>query len=221
MAKAGLLVVLEGPEGAGKTTQLRLLADWLDTHGRRVVTVREPGGTVVGDEIRRLLLDPASDIVPRSEALLFMASRAQLVEREIRPALERGAVVLVDRFFLATYAYQGVGRGLPEAELQVANGMATQGLKPDLTLLMMLPVEAGLARAVQRGERDRMERAELAFHERVARAFDTFATAEWQATHPECGPIAVVDAAGPPEAVFARLAVALHERWPDIFPSPP
>ncbi len=219
MANGGLLVVLEGPEGAGKTTQLRLLADWLDTHGRKVVTVREPGGTVVGDEIRRLLLDPASDIVPRSEALLFMASRAQLVEREIRPALERGAVVLVDRFFLATYAYQGVGRGLPEAELEVANRMATQGLKPDLTLLMMLPVEAGLSRAVQRGERDRMERAELAFHERVAHAFDTFATAEWQASHPECGPIAIVDAEGSPDEVFSRLTEALHGRWPDIFPS--
>src|SRR3954471_6536725 len=114
----GLLVVLEGPEGAGKTTQLRLLADWLGERGRPVIAVREPGGTVVGDEIRRVLLDPASDILPRSEALLFMASRAQLVEREIRPALERGDVVLVDRFFLATYAYQGVGRGIPDPELQ-------------------------------------------------------------------------------------------------------
>src|SRR5689334_12951006 len=100
--------------------------------GRSVVAVREPGGTLVGDEIRRILLDPKSDIVPRAEALLFMASRAQLVEREIRPALARGDVVLVDRFFLATYAYQGVGRGLPETELQVTNMMATQGLVPDL-----------------------------------------------------------------------------------------
>jgi dTMP kinase len=219
MGNGGLLVVLEGPEGAGKTTQLRRLADWLGAHGRQVVTVREPGGTIVGDEIRRILLDPASDIVPRSEALLFMASRAQLIEREIRPALARGAVVLVDRFFLATYAYQGIGRGLPEAELKVANEVATQGLKPDLTLLMMLPVEAGLSRAVERGERDRMERAELAFHERVAHAFDTFATPGWQASHPECGPIAIVDATGSANEVFERLARALHTRWPDIFPS--
>src|ERR1043165_866199 len=175
----GLLVVFEGPEGAGKSTQLRLLAEWLGSRGLNVVAVREPGGTVVGDEIRRILLDPASDIVPRAEALLFMASRAQLAEREIRPALERGDVVLVDPFFLATYAYQGVGRGLPEGELQVANALATQGLKPDLTMLMMLPVEDGLSRAIQRGERDRMERAELAFHERVAHAFDTFATPAW------------------------------------------
>lgn len=215
----GLLVVLEGPEGAGKTTQLRMLAEWAGACGRQVVAVREPGGTVVGDEIRRILLDPASDIVPRAEALLFMASRAQLVEREIRPALERGAIVLVDRFFLATYAYQGVGRGIPESELQVANALATQGLKPDLTLLMMLPVEAGLSRAGQRGERDRMERAELAFHERVARAFDTYATVAWQREHPECGPITIVDASGSVQEVFARLVKPLRARWPDIFPS--
>ena len=217
----GLLVVLEGPEGAGKTTQLRLLAEWLGARGRSVVAVREPGGTVVGDEIRRILLDPASDIVPRAEALLFMASRAQLVEREIRPALARGDVVLVDRFFLATYAYQGVGRGLPEAELRAANATATQGLKPDLTLLMMLPVEDGLSRAIQRGERDRMERAELAFHERVSHAFDSFATDEWQAQHPEVGPIALVDASGDRDVVFARVVATLHDRWPDIFPSDP
>jgi dTMP kinase len=215
----GLLVVLEGPEGAGKTTQLRLLADWLGERGRPAIAVREPGGTVVGDEIRRILLDPASDIVPRSEALLFMASRAQLVEREIRPALERGDIVLVDRFFLATYAYQGVGRGIPDTELRVANALATQGLKPDLTLLMMLPVEDGLSRAIQRGERDRMERAELAFHERVAHAFDTFAAPAWQAEHPECGSIEIVSAVGGQAEVFSRLLNALHARWPDIFPS--
>src|SRR6185437_16272408 len=112
------------------------------------------------------------------EALLFMASRAQLVEREIRPVLADGAVVLMDRFFLATYAYQGIGRGIPAEELRGANVFATQGLTPDLTVLLMLPVEEGLERAGARGERDRMEHAELAFHERVARAFETFATAD-------------------------------------------
>ena len=174
----GLLIVFEGAEGAGKSTQLRLLAEGLGVRGTAVVAVREPGGTVVGDEIRRILLDPASDITPRSEALLFMASRAQLVEREVRPALAGGAVVLVDRFFLSTYAYQGAGRGLANDELRAANAMATNGLVPDLTLLITLPVEHGLARAEARGERDRMERAELAFHERVASAFTAFADAE-------------------------------------------
>lgn len=215
---AGQLIVFEGPEGAGKTTQLRLLAEWLGTRGRTVVAVREPGGTIVGDQIRRLLLDPASDIVPRTEALLFMASRAQLVEREVRPALANGATVLVDRFFLSTYAYQGVGRGLPEEELRVANKMATNGLVPDLTLLFTLPVEIGLARALERGEHDRMERAELAFHERVAAAFETFANAKWQAAHPECGPVVLIDAGGSETEVFERALAALRIRWPESFP---
>jgi dTMP kinase len=214
----GLLVVFEGAEGAGKSTQLRLLADWLGSRGRDVVAVREPGGTVVGDEIRRILLDPSSDIVPRSEALLFMASRAQLVEREIRPAVENGAFVLLDRFFLSTYAYQGAGRGLPESDLRSANAIATQGLVPDLTLLLTIAPADGLARATERGERDRMERAELAFHERVARAFETFATREWQASHPECGPIVLVDALGSEGAVFDRVLGTLQARWPGTFP---
>lgn len=212
----GRLIVLEGPEGAGKTTQLRRLAEWLAARGRDVVAVREPGGTIVGDEIRRILLDPSSDIVARAEALLFMASRAQLVEREIQPALDRGAVVLVDRFFLATYAYQGVGRGLPEGELRSANAMATAGLVPDVTVLMMLPVAEGLSRANLRGAHDRMERAALDFHERVAGAFERFATTAWQADHPECGPIVVVDAVGDEAVVFERLLTVLHDRWPDI-----
>lgn len=215
----GLLIVFEGPEGAGKSTQLKLLADALGASGASVVAVREPGGTIVGDEIRRILLDPESDIVPRSEALLFMASRAQLVEREIRPALAEGAIVLVDRFFLSTYAYQGDGRGLPEDELRQANAMATNGLAPDLTLLLGIPVEAGLARARERGQHDRMERAELEFHERVARAFRRFATESWQRAHPECGPIVLIDAAGSADTVCGRVRAALHAHWPGIFPS--
>ncbi len=215
----GLLVVFEGAEGAGKSTQLRRLAEWLGTRGRDVVAVREPGGTIVGDEIRRILLDPASDIMPRTEALLFMASRAQLVEREIRPALGSGATVLVDRFFLSTYAYQGAGRGLPADELRVANAMATGGLVPDLTLLLTLPVSEGLERALQRGEHDRMERAELAFHERVARAFETFAADDWQRAHAECGPIVLVDARGSEDEVFARVLRNLRGRWPGTFPA--
>src|SRR3954467_3110561 len=115
------LIVLEGPEGAGKTTQLRLLADWLGAGDEAVIAVREPGGTPLGDQIRRLLLDPASDIVSRSEALLFMASRAQLVQREVLPALATNQIVLLDRFFLSTYAYQVAGRGLPQEEVVAAN----------------------------------------------------------------------------------------------------
>jgi dTMP kinase len=215
----GILIVFEGPEGAGKSTQLRLLADWLGQRGHIVVAVREPGGTVIGDEIRRLLLDPASEMVPRTEALLFMASRAQLVEREIRPALEQGSIVLVDRFFLSTYAYQGDGRGLAEDDLRAANRMATAGLVPDWTLLLVVPPEMGLARAGQRGEHDRMERAELAFHQRVSSAFGRFAAPDWQRAHPECGPIELIDAEGDEGDVFDRVLTALHAHWPETFPS--
>jgi dTMP kinase len=215
----GLLLVLEGPEGTGKSTQLRRLAEWLSALGRTVIAVREPGGTIVGDEIRRILLDPVSEIVPRAEALLFMASRAQLVEREIRPALDMGATVLVDRFFLSTYAYQGVGRGLPTEEIRAANAIATTNLVPDLTLLFVMPVEDGLTRAARRGDRDRMERAELAFHERVAGAFQTFATSDWQRAHPECGPILSIDATGTEDVVFQRVVQALHGHWPEYFRS--
>ena len=214
-----MLIVFEGPEGAGKSTQLRLLADWLGQRGKDVVAVREPGGTVIGDEIRRLLLDPASEMVPRTEALLFMASRAQLVEKEIRPSLDRGAIVLVDRFFLSTYAYQGDGRGLAEDDLRSANRMATNGLVPEHTLLLTVRPEEGLERAGRRGGHDRIERAELAFHERVARAFDRFSTTEWQRSHPECGPIEIVDASGSEREVFSRVLVVLHKKWPEIFPS--
>jgi len=220
----GRLIVFEGAEGAGKSTQLRRLAEWIagregaTERERNVIGVREPGGTPLGDEIRRHLLDPVADITPRAEALLFMASRAQLVEREIRPALVRGATVLLDRFFLSTYAYQCAGRGLPMEEVRTANRLATDGLIPDLTLLLTLPVQHGLARAEQRGERDRMERADDDFHRRVAEAFERFATPEWQHDHPECGPIVVVDAAGTEAEVFERVLRELNRRWPVSFP---
>jgi dTMP kinase len=215
----GALIVLEGAEGAGKTTQLGRLASWFSERGADVETMREPGGTALGDQIRRILLDPASDITARAEALLFMASRAQLVEQRIRPALARGAVVLLDRFFLSTYAYQGVGRGLPAEALRQANAVATEGLVPDLTVLLALPADVGLARASRRGERDRMEQAELAFHERVARAFVEFATPAWQRAHPECGPIVTVDATRSEDDVFEAVAAAVGATWPGSSPA--
>jgi len=215
---AGRVIVFEGPEGAGKSTQLRRLAEWLTQRGGAVVAVREPGGTVLGDEIRRILLDPSSHIDPRAEALLFMASRAQLVQEEIAPAIAAGGTVLIDRFFLSTYAYQGAGRGVPEDELRMANRVATGGLVPDLTLLFDLPVRDGLARASRRGPRDRMESADLAFHDRVSGAFSAFAAPAWQAAHPECGPIVMLDATGSEDQVFERLVTALDHHWPGSFP---
>lgn len=216
---AGRLVVLEGAEGVGKTTQLRRLASRLDRAGRAYLGVREPGQTAVGNQIRGLLLDPASDLAPRTEALLFMASRAQLVERDVRPALARGDTVLADRFFLSTYAYQGAGRGIPLDALRAANAVATEGLVPDLTLLLELPVAVGLARAGARAAHDRMEQSGDAFHARVAAAFARFAEPAWQAAHPECGPIEVVDATGDEDTVAGRIAAVLERRWPETFTS--
>lgn len=211
------LIVLEGSEGAGKSTQLRLLADWLSEARKTVIAVREPGGTPLGDEVRRLLLDPSSDIVPRAESLLFMASRAQLLERKIAPAVASGEIVLLDRYFLSTYAYQVAGRGLPHEEVGAANRLATVDLRPDVTLLLSLPAEEGLHRASARGPRDRMEREDRAFHDRVASAFHEFATSEWQKAHPEAGPIVTIDARGKMEEVFARVLAALGRLWPGTF----
>jgi dTMP kinase len=206
----GALIVFDGAEGAGKTTQLRRLAAWLRSRGQSVIQLREPGGTPLGDDIRRILLDPDSDVTPRAEALLFMASRAQLVERVIRPSLGAGHLVLLDRFFLSTYAYQGAGRGLPADEIRQANAVATSGQVPDLTLLLSIPVVEGLGRAERRGERDRMERNSDEFHDRVAGAFAMFAEVAWQAKHPECGPIVVIDASGSQDEVFERVRTAVE-----------
>lgn len=211
------LIVIEGPEGAGKTTQVRMVAEWLSAAGQTVIAVREPGGTPLGDEIRKILLDhPASDIVPRAESLLFMASRAQLVEREVAPALAKGTIVLLDRFFLSTYAYQAVGRGLPHEDVGAANRLATGSLRPDLTVLLTLPPQEGLARVAKRGAHDRIEQADSGFHQRVGDAFAQFATHEWQAAHPEAGPIVAVDARGSVDQVYGRVRQTLQERWPGI-----
>ena len=209
------LIVLEGPEGAGKTTQIALLAKRLASRGR-VVSLREPGGTPLGDDVRRVLLDPKSDVSPNAEALLYMASRAQLVQREVAPAIAAGAIVLLDRFFLSTYAYQVAGRRLSEALVVSANRLATADLRPDVTILLALPVEEGLARAKSRSAHDRIEQADAAFHRRVAQAFTEFATPAWQASHPEAGPVVAVDARGSIDVVAARLGAAVSAKLPAL-----
>ena len=217
-ATQGRIIVFEGGEGSGKSTQLHQLSALLTRADVSHVRLREPGGTPVGTEVRRVLLDRASDIDPRAEALLFMASRAQLVEREIRPALARGDIVLLDRFFLSTYAYQIAGHGLPEDDVRHANQFATGGLVPDLTVLLTFPFAEGLARAARRAStHDRMEAMGASFHERVAVAFARFAEAEWQHAHSECGPIVAVDALGTEAEVTLRVRGALIARWPDSF----
>ena len=213
---AGRLVVFEGGEGAGKTTQLERLALRLGRHGAQGRMLREPGGTPIGDEIRALLLRPGAQIPARTEALLFMASRAALMGEQVRPALDRGEIVLLDRFFLSTYAYQVGGRGLPESEVRDANAFAIGGLVPDVTVLLTLPVEVGLARAAQRGAADRREQAERAFHDRVNAAFASFAAPAWQVAHAECGRIVAVPADGPVEAVEERVWRVVAAACPEV-----
>lgn len=219
-AGAGALIVLEGAEGVGKTTQLQRLAARMQLAGISHATLREPGGTATGDEIRRLLLDSALHITARAEALLFMASRAQLVDEVIRPAIARGEFVLLDRFFLSTYAYQIAGRGLDEDGVRDANAFATTRLVPDLTILLDLPDGEGFTRIAARGAHDRIERSGDEFHARVAAAFRAFTTAGWQAAHPEGGPVTLVDASGSEEAVEGRIWTRLAARWPETFSSP-
>jgi dTMP kinase len=210
----GHLVAVEGVEGAGKSTQLRRLVAHCEQHGVPIRLVREPGETPLGAEIRRLLLDPVHSMTPRAEALLFMASRAELVETIVRPALASGVLVLCDRFFLSTYAYQAAGRGLPLGEVAAANRLATDGLVPDLTIVMRLDAAEGLARAAQRGAHDRMEQAGQDFLRRVARALEEALAPAWQHQHPEVGPVQGLDASGSEDAVFARLLACVTPLMP-------
>lgn len=164
----GRFITLEGPEGAGKTTQLALIKAYLEAAGRAVVTTREPGGTVLGEQLRELLLGPRPEpMTADSELLLLFAARAEHLARVIHPALARGAWVLCDRFTDATYAYQGAGRGIPSGRIGQLETWVQGRLRPDLTLLFDLPVTQGLARAARRSPRDRFEREDLAFFERV------------------------------------------------------
>lgn len=213
----GALVVLEGAEGVGKTTQARMLADALGAADVACTVVREPGGTALGESVRALLLDGAHAPGPVTEALLFLASRAQVIADVIRPALERGDIVVIDRFFLSTYAYQISGRGLDEGAVRAANQLAVGGIVPDVTLVLALPdVGEGLARVAARGAQDRMERADAAFHARVADAFDAYATEAWQHEHAECGAIERISAEGTPDDVFARVAAAVSRHVPRL-----
>jgi dTMP kinase len=210
------LIVLEGPEGAGKTTQIALLFERMARAGTLVVAHREPGGTAIGEEVRKLLLETRYDPSARTEALLFMASRAQLIDKELKPALDTGTVVLLDRFFLSTYAYQIGGRRLPEAEVRAANALATAGVRPDLNILLDLPPQEGIQRAARRGAHDRMEQADAGFHDRVSRAFAEFATTAWQTAHPEAGRVVSVDARGTEAQVHERVVAAVNAALPGL-----
>ena len=169
-------IVVEGPEGAGKSTLARWLTAQLLAEGRRVLTVRQPGGTPIAEAARKLALKSKHEITPAAELFLFLAARADLVDRVVRPALDDGQVVLADRYDLSTLAYQVAGRGLPRGEVEAALRLATGGLVPDLTLVLDVPVAVGRERQRRaRKEQDRIEVQDDAFHERVRESYRTAA----------------------------------------------
>ncbi len=168
---SGLFITFEGIEGSGKSTQMTLLAKYLSSKGYEVTMTREPGGTPIGEAIRVVLLNPDfTEMDYRTEVLLYAADRAQHVAESIKPALARGSIVVSDRYLDSTIAYQHHGRGLPLDYILKANEQATEGIMPDLTILLTVPVETGLKRATKIIA-DRIEREDLEFHERVAKGF--------------------------------------------------
>lgn len=210
-----MLITFEGPEGSGKTTQIQALHRYLKDRGYDVLVTREPGGTRIGDQIRRILLDPRNqELLPEAEILLFSASRAQLVGQVIRPALARGTIVLCDRFADSTLAYQGYGRGLDLEHLRRITAFATGGLMPDLTIYLDLEVEEGLRRKRLDGGKDqeawnRLDQQALEFHHRVRQGYLALAAAEPERWF-------VLDASQPAEviqrAIRERVELLLAER---------
>ena len=195
-----MFITFEGLDGSGKTTQLRLLVDYLQELGREVVVTREPGGTSIGDQVRDILHDVANtEMSPEAEILLYSASRAQLVNELIRPSLAAGKVVICDRYFDSTYAYQGYGRGLDLQMLRTVTQLATGGLTADVTLFFDLDIKRGLARRVAGGdEMNRMDQQKADFYGRVYRGYQALMAMEpdrWQ----------VVDADRPVEVIQADV----------------
>ncbi len=180
MGSKGFFITLEGPEGGGKTLHTAALCDYLSGRGFMVLRTREPGGTAIGDQVREVLTGlKNSEMHPRTEALLFQASRAQLVSERIRPALLDGQVVLCDRYADSTLAYQGYGRAtFSLEELRALIAFATGGLKPDLTVLLDVEVEVGLQRKMREGEWNRLDAYDVAFHQRVRQGYCELAAAE-------------------------------------------
>jgi dTMP kinase len=206
-SETGLFVCFEGGEGAGKSTQSRLLHDWLVERGETVLLTFEPGDTPVGKELRRIVLDPATgDLSDRTEALLYAADKAEHVDHVVLPALARGEVVITDRYVDSTLAYQGAGRTLDVAEVEAVARWATGDLRPHLTVVLDLAPEAGLGRF---DERDRIEGQSLEFHQRVRQGFLDLAAAD-----PDH--YVVLDARAP----IDDIAAAIRERIEPMLESP-
>jgi len=202
---AGFLITMEGPDGGGKTTQMELLCDWLRQIGMEVVQTREPGGTPIADKIRELLLDNSHcEMTARTEALLYMAARAQHTAELIRPALERGAAVISDRYSDSTLVYQGVARGLSTSDLAWLNRFATDALEPDLTLLLDGEAERLSARIADRGNQDRLESEGLDFQRKVRMGF--LALAKESPAR-----VKVIDADHPVDVVWKSIEIRIRD----------
>jgi dTMP kinase len=167
-----VFITFEGVEGSGKTTQIELLEDYLNQKGHKVVRTREPGGTALGESLRKILLQKDLHVLPLSELLIFMAMRTQHMEEFIGPALKEGKIVLCDRFVDASYAYQGYGRGIDLGIIQTLNRLVTKGVTPNLTILLDCPVEEGLGRKRKQDDQgDRFEEEGLSFHEKIRQGY--------------------------------------------------
>ena len=209
-----MFITLEGIEGSGKTTQIQTMARWLTAAGRDCLTTREPGGTSIGAQIRSVLLHPNnSDLAPTAELLLYVADRVQHLETVVRPALAAGKIVVCDRYFDATLVYQGYARGLNREMIRQLHQLACEGLIPDLTLLLDLDPEAGLARAWRRIHSDtahvaesRFEKEKLLFHQRVRAGYLDLARREPRR-------FAIIDAAVDPQAVAAQIEGVLEAHF--------
>jgi dTMP kinase len=207
-----MFITFEGPDGCGKTTQLTLLKEFLTRQGYSVFVTREPGGTEIGEQIRAILHDPLNEeMIPHAEILLYSASRAQLVTQVIRPALAKGQIVLSDRFYDSTFAYQGYGRGLDLDALRRITRFATGGLRPDLTIYLEIDPQLGLSRRQEdkNAEWNRLDALALEFHERVHAGYQALIAAEperWVVVNGQ-RPVAQVQA-DVQAAVMARLAAS-------------
>ena len=206
MKRNGWFITFEGGEGAGKSTMIQRTYRWLCDHGHEVVNTREPGGTVLAEQIRGIVLDSKNvSLCAKAELLLVFAARAQHLDELIRPALARGSTVLCDRFTDATWAYQGGGRGMPEELIATLERAVHGDLQPDLTLLLDLPVERGLERVSGRGAADRIEQESLAFFNRVRQTYRGRAAAAPQR-------FAVIDASVDEERVWKQVEQVLNQR---------
>ena len=194
----GLFITFEGGDGSGKTTQARFLADWLQASGRTVMQTREPGGTELGLELREIVLHRRGDIAPRAEALIYAADRAHHIATKVRPAIERGEVVIQDRYLDSSVAYQGAGRVLDGTQVRDLSLWATEGFMPALTILLDVDETAGRDRLQRRTKYDRLEAEQADFHARVRAGYLELAAAE-----PER--FLVLDAAGSMESIAAAI----------------